>query len=258
MFKPKITIVTITYNSERYLEQTITSVIEQTYTNREYIVVDGNSTDGTLDIIKKYESEIDNWISEPDNGIADAMNKGIDLATGDYILFLHSDDYLSSPSILADTVEALPSPHNIFLFDILFKNEGRITLCSPRGLTWWINFKTGVHHQAAFCSREYFKKIGAFDTTFEIAMDYDFFLRSYRAGVTSCKVNIPLSVMRLVGISSRHDWSSLRQRFSEEKRVHLKNCPNKLMGILYRLYWLLYLPYRKIRFFWSCMRAGRP
>ena len=92
MFKPKITIVTITYNAERYLEQTITSVIEQTYTNREYIVVDGNSSDGTLDIIKKYESEIDNWISEPDNGIADAMNKGIDLATGDYILFLHSDD----------------------------------------------------------------------------------------------------------------------------------------------------------------------
>lgn len=258
MFKPKITIVTITYNSERYLEQTITSVIEQTYTNREYIVVDGNSTDGTLDIIKKYESEIDNWISEPDNGIADAMNKGIDLATGDYILFLHSDDYLVNPSVLERASEYLGDRFDIFFFQVLHDINEQNQVSSNRSLGWLTNFKMGSCHQGQLCSRKLFQKIGKFDTSFKIDMDYDLILRAYRAGASCNSVNMPLAVMRLIGVSSRRDWSSLRQRFSEEKRIHLKNCPNKLMGILYRLYWLLYLPYRKIRFFWSCMRAGRP
>lgn len=245
MFKPKITIVTITYNSERYLEQTITSVIGQTYTNREYIVVDGNSSDGTLDIIKKYESEIDNWISEPDNGIADAMNKGIDLATGDYILFLHSDDYLVNSSVLERASEYLGDRFDIFFFQVLQDINGQNQVSSNRSLGWLTNFKMGSCHQGQLCSRKLFQRIGKFDTSFKIDMDYDLILRAYRAGASCNSVNMPLAVMRLIGISSRTDWKSLRERFDEERRVHFKNCTTIWMRLLYIFYWMMYLPYRK-------------
>jgi glycosyltransferase involved in cell wall biosynthesis len=245
LFNPKITIVTITYNSERYLEQTITSVIEQTYTNREYIIVDGGSTDGTLDIIKKYESEIDNWISEPDNGIADAMNKGIDLATGDYILFLHSDDYLVNSSVLERASEYLGDRFDIFFFQVLHDITEQDQVSSNRSLGWLTNFKMGSCHQGQLCSRKLFQRIGKFDTSFKIDMDYDLILRAYRAGTSCNSINMPLAVMRLIGISSRTDWKSLRERFDEERRVHFKNCNTIWMRLLYIFYWMMYLPYRK-------------
>ena len=241
----KISIITITLNAERYLEQTIASVVNQTHSNREYIIVDGGSTDGTLDIIKKYESEIDNWISEPDNGIADAMNKGIDLATGDYILFLHSDDYLINSSVLERASEYLGDCFDIFFFQVLHDIHGQNQVSSNRPLRWLTNFKMGSCHQGQLCSRKLFQRIGKFDTSFKIDMDYDLILRAYRAGASCNSVNMPLAVMRLIGISSRMDWKSLRERFDEERRVHFKNCTTVWMRLLYIFYWMMYLPYRK-------------
>lgn len=241
----KISIITITLNAERYLEQTIASVVNQTYSNREYIIVDGGSTDGTLDIIKKYESEIDNWISEPDNGIADAMNKGIDLATGDYILFLHSDDYLVNSSVLERASEYLGDRFDIFFFQVLHDIHGQNQVSSNRSMGWLTNFKMGSCHQGQLCSRKLFQRIGKFDTFFKIDMDYDLILRAYRAGASCNSVNMPLAVMRLIGISSRTDWKSLRERFDEERRVHFKNCTTIWMRLLYIFYWMMYLPYRK-------------
>ena len=240
-----ISIITITLNAERYLEQTIASVVNQTYSNREYIIVDGASTDGTLDIIKKYESEIDNWISEPDKGIADAMNKGIDLATGDYILFLHSDDYLVNFSVLERASEYLEDRFDIFFFQVLHDIHGQNQVSSNRSLGWLTNFKMGSCHQGQLCSRKLFQRIGKFDTSFKIDMDYDLILRAYRADASCNSVNMPLAVMRLVGISSRTDWKSLRERFDEERRVHFKNCTTIWMRLLYIFYWMMYLPYRK-------------
>ncbi len=241
----KISIITITLDAERYLEQTIASVVNQTYTNREYIIVDGGSTDGTLDIIKKYESEIDNWISEPDNGIADAMNKGIDLATGDYILFLHSDDYLVNSSVLERASKYLGDRFDIFFFQVLHDINGQNQVSSNRPLGWLTNFKMGSCHQGQLCSRKLFQRIGKFDTSFKIDMDYDLIMRAYRAGASCNSVNMPLAVMRLIGISSRTDWKSLRERFDEERRVHFKNCTTIWMRLLYIFYWMMYLPYRK-------------
>ena len=106
MYQPKITFITATFNSEKTLEQTISSILNQTYRNIEYIIVDGGSTDGTLDILNKYGDNI-RWVSEPDNGICDAVGKGINLATGDYINILGSDDALLGPHIIEAVVEQL-------------------------------------------------------------------------------------------------------------------------------------------------------
>lgn len=242
----KISIITITLNSDKYLEQAIESVRSQTFPNKEYIIIDGGSTDNTLELIKRHVDVIDVCISEPDKGIADAMNKGFALASGDFIIFLHSDDYFVDPNTLSKAVDYLSTDFDIFLFDIILSNKDRKRVYSPRGLNWWMNFKTGVFHQSSICSRALFEKIGNFDISLRIAMDYDFFLRAYRSGVKAKKIDFPLSVMRTSGVSSRMDWGSLAERFGEERQIHRKNCRGLLHRALYRIYWLLYLPYRRI------------
>jgi glycosyltransferase involved in cell wall biosynthesis len=247
----KVSIITITLNSEKYLEKTISSVITQTYPNKEYIIIDGASTDSTLDIVKKHSNHIDKWISEPDDGIADAMNKGLSFATGDYILFLHSDDFLADEKALEKASQYLDTEHDIFLFNIFYLEDEKKTLIKPRGLKWWINFKTGVLHQGTICSKDLFKKIGNFDTQFSIAMDYDFFLRAYKFGVRSKIIDCPLSIMRTTGISFKKDWITLQKRFSEERQIHKKNCRSILMKFLYFFYWPAYLIYRRFLAFSS-------
>lgn len=248
MSAPLISIITITLNSERFLEQTITSVVSQTYENVEYIVVDGGSQDGTLEIIKRHESRIDKWLSEPDQGIADAMNKGLQYATGDFVLFLHSDDYLCHENVLSEAIQHMTDQADLYLFEIVLSDGDYERLCRPRGLNWWINFKTGIFHQSTICSNALFAKIGNFDTNLRIAMDYDFFLRAYRAGARSKKLNFPLSVMRLCGVSSQLDWPSLKKRFREERLVQINNSPSIPLRLMYLIFWLLYPHYRHFKF----------
>jgi glycosyltransferase involved in cell wall biosynthesis len=252
----KLSIVTITFDSEEYLEQAILSVIGQTYANIEYIVVDGGSSDGTLDIIRKYEHKIDRWISEPDKGIADAMNKAVTMATGDFVYFLHSDDYLENEEAIEQACEHLTAREDIFLFSIYLEKDGNKVMYRPRGLNAWINFKNGVYHQSVICSRSLFEAIGNFDTSFPLGMDYDFFLRAYRRGIKSRIVDIPIATMRLVGVSSQTDWPSLRERFAEERRLQRKNCPSIAMRVIYAIYWLLYLPFRRLRYLVQGQKTG--
>ncbi|RZK61390.1 MAG: glycosyltransferase, partial [Pedobacter sp.] len=105
---PKLTVITIVYNNVRDIERTINSVLNQTYPKIEYIIIDGKSTDGTLDIIEKYRSKISKIVSEPDKGIYDAMNKGLALATGDYVLFMNSGDEIYDETTVEDIFESAP------------------------------------------------------------------------------------------------------------------------------------------------------
>ncbi len=244
----KITVVTVCLNAEKYIEQTIASVAEQTYENIEYLVVDGNSTDNTLDLIKKNEGVIDKWISEPDNGIADAMNKGIELSSGDFLLFLNADDYFYSNEALEKCVNHIEDECKIAAFNIIFsRTNGASFILKPRGFNWWNHFKMGVYHQGVLCHREVFRKIGHFDTQFKLALDYDLFLRAHKYGIDTRPYDETLSIMRDTGISSRLDWASLSYRFSEEKRVHEKNCSSSLLRVCYWIYWFLYPKYRFTR-----------
>lgn len=245
----KISVITIIYNSKDYIRQTIRSVEKQTYNNIEYIIVDGGSTDGTLEIIRDNTKIISKWVSEPDNGIADAMNKGVQLATGDYIFFLHSDDYFFSDTVIDDFVRLQARKDiEIFANKIVFQRADQSEKeMAPRGYGKWLNFKNGFHHQGTFCKKSVFDKIGLFDINLSIAMDYDFFLRAYRRGISYEKGNIIVSVMRDTGISSRIDWLTLSKRFYEERQVHKKNCNSFPLALLYRLFWYTYYPYRSLK-----------
>ncbi len=240
---PLISVVTVVYNGDNYLEQTVNSVIKQTYKNIEFIIIDGGSNDNSLNIIRRYEDMIDYWLSEADTGIAEAMNKGLRFAMGEYIVFIHADDYFSHAGIIEEAIKQI-GDEDISMFDLLF--GARLKRLNPRGFNFWLNFKICVSHQAILCRQSVFERIGGFDTDFKITMDYDLLLRAYHNGMTACRHPLVLSVMRDTGISSRQDWPSLVERLAEEKKVHLKNCRSRKMKWLYNVYWFLYIPYRKI------------
>ncbi|MDX2426951.1 MAG: glycosyltransferase family 2 protein [Cycloclasticus sp.] len=243
---PTITVITVCFNAEKYIEQTIKSVLEQKNIAIEYILIDGGSSDTTLDIIKRYEPSIDRYISEPDKGIADAMNKGIALATGDYILFLHADDYFKDSHVVFEASKLMQGKSDIYAFDILFKKGNRFLRKTTKKLGVRTYFKTPVMHQGAFCKKELLEKLGGFNTSFKIALDYDFFLRAYKIGASMEIHQQVLSIMRDTGVSSKQDWASLKQRFMEERKAQQGAQPTALLRVIYSLYWMMYLPYRKV------------
>ncbi len=245
---PCISVVTIAYNAGQFLEQTIRSVINQSYDHIEYIVIDGASSDGSVDIIARHEHAIDYWVSEPDNGIAHAMNKGIQASTGDYLLFLHADDYFLNEHVIQNAVSMMGGrAFDIAAFNIVFQNAEKAVEYRSRAFDYWLNFKTALRHQAVFCSRQLFERLGGFDERYRIAMDYEFWLRAYRKGVRADLFDYALTCMRDTGISSRSDWPSMKQRFLEERRIHYQHLPHAGMHAVYAAYWACYLPYRYFR-----------
>jgi glycosyltransferase involved in cell wall biosynthesis len=201
----KFSIITITMNSREYLDETISSVLSQEYRNLEYIIVDGGSSDGTLDTIKEYARKDVRirWISEPDQGIADAMNKGVLLATGDVIAHLHSDDRYVDASVLSRVAtEFARHPEALWLTggEHVIDQHGRIIQqikvrrYSYRKLVR-CNF---ILHPATFVRSAGFQRAGLFNITRKYAMDYDLWLRLGTLG-KPIPVDAPLACFRLHG-----------------------------------------------------------
>lgn len=201
--KPLITVVTVVYNGEQFLEETILSVINQTYDNVEYIIIDGGSTDGTLDIIKKYEHAIDYWVSEKDKGIYDAMNKGIDLATGEWINFMNGGDVFCSTTVLKD----------VFLQN--FNTE--INLVFGKSITFYKEYEKiryeefnsqdekfyltrMPNHQAIFIRSDIYK-IKKYDTTYIFYADTDYLRRCFQCSTFS-ESSITITRFELGGVSN--------------------------------------------------------
>jgi len=169
--KPLITVVTVVYNGEEHLEQTIKSVIEQNYDNIEYIIVDGESTDDTIKIIEKYEDQIDYWVSEPDSGIFDAMNKGLSLSTGNYIGFINAGDYYNFDIFVKLTQEICQYPGiDIFYGDEDVMSEKNIFLFNrpPKILNGCLG--RDIPHQSTFIKLDVHLKY-KFETYYKIAAD---------------------------------------------------------------------------------------
>jgi glycosyltransferase involved in cell wall biosynthesis len=256
MSRPTISIITACLNADDHLRTCISSVQEQSFQSLEHIVIDGGSADSTTSILKGVDSSKLKWISEPDSGIAEAMNKGIRMANGEWILFLHADDQLISADSLKVAAERLPDSPGILSFRVELKSEnGTSTLIDNPGWCFKTNFRTSLGHQGALIHRDLFNKIGTYDESFKIAMDYDWFMRAFHQGIPiHCHVET-LSIMRDTGISSRTDWDSLAYRFSEEKRAHTKNTHGIFWKKIYQAYWALYPTYRKIKYAMSRSRA---
>jgi len=179
---PKISVITIVRNGLPFLEKTIESVLGQQYRNLEYIVIDGGSTDGTVDIIKSHESRITRWVSEKDDGIAHAFNKGLSFATGDYILFLNSDDALVNMHILEEVAEKIVENNFPTLIygdcNVLDRNTDELVYRTAINFSReGLRFGRMLPHPSLFTNRRYFDEYGEFDTQFKVAMDYEWLLR---------------------------------------------------------------------------------
>jgi glycosyltransferase involved in cell wall biosynthesis len=174
MDTPLISIVTVVYNGASTLEQTILSVINQTYKNIEYIIIDGGSTDGTIDIIKKYEKHLAYWVSEPDEGIYDAMNKGIDKATGEWINFLGSDDVIYTHSTL--DICGIFMNENIYYGNVILKEKNKLYPLKINSA--YQLCLTNFSHQAIFYPKEIYKNI-KYDLRYKLWADYVYNLYLY-------------------------------------------------------------------------------
>ena len=197
---PKISVITVTYNAGKVLEATIQSVVFQTYRNVEYIIVDGNSKDNTLEIVDKYRDRISQVISEPDKGLYDAMNKGIQLATGDYLCFLNAGDEFHDNETLqkiVHTLKGMELPDVIYGETAIVDEEGHFLhmrrLSTPQTLTWK-SFKQGmlVCHQAFFARRELAVQ-HPYDLKYRFSADFDWCIRIMKKA--KCLHNTRLTII---------------------------------------------------------------
>ena len=169
--KPRISIITVCYNAVNLIEKTILSVLHQSYDNIEYIVIDGKSTDGTVDVIQRYADRLAHWSSEPDDGIFDAMNKGLVLATGDWVNFMNAGDWFYDDDVVSQIAEKINSKSTIIYGNTLYRREKGDAIepaCEPSFLLR--NMPTS--HQSFFVRTSLALEIG-FDTSYRYAADYN-------------------------------------------------------------------------------------
>ncbi|WP_294629928.1 glycosyltransferase family 2 protein [uncultured Bacteroides sp.] len=215
---PRFSVITVTYNAGKVLEDTIQSVISQTYRHLEYIIVDGASKDETLSIVDRYRSRIDIVVSEPDKGLYDAMNKGIALASGDYLCFLNAGDCFHA----ADTLQQMAhSIHSNELPDVLYgetaivDKEGHFVrmrrLAAPEVLTWR-SFKAGmlVCHQAFFARRTLAEP---YDLKYRFSADFDWCIRVMKRAHTLHNTHLTVIDYLDEGMTTQNRKASLKERF---------------------------------------------
>lgn len=175
---PKLSIITINLNNAEGLEKTICSVINQTYSDREYIVIDGGSTDSSVDVIKKYADKLTYWVSEPDAGIYNAMNKGIRKTSGDYCQFLNSGDWLVAPDVTERMMEGMPDCA-IYYGNMITMQKGKPRVdkgFEGKPITLLDLFLYTINHSPAYIRRDLFGKYGLYDETLKIVSDWKFYL----------------------------------------------------------------------------------
>jgi glycosyltransferase involved in cell wall biosynthesis len=200
----KLSIITINYNNLEGLKRTVESVINQTWQEFEYIVIDGGSTDGSAEYIKSHSDKIDYWVSEPDKGIFNAMNKGVVKATGEYLLFLNSGDYLNDSSIL-DKNHIYLKNKEIICFNIKEIREDSIRIKkSPDKITFFHMFKDTIPHQSTLIHKGLFERIGLYDENLKIVSDWKFFIIAFgKFNATYLYLDEDFSTYYFDGISSQ-------------------------------------------------------
>lgn len=243
--KPLITIITVTLNSQKYLEETLTSIFKQNYKNYELIIIDGKSNDKTLSIIKKYEHKIDYWISEKDKGIYDAFNKGINLARGEYIGIVNSDDLLNK-NALNILIKYIKKNIGIdFIFGSVKKHWGIMHGYKK----WKVRFSWGFyssHSTGFFIKNSAARKVGKYNIKYKNHADWDYFYRMIvkeKLKGISTKKNEIFGIFRRGGHSSKIIYDD---HILETIRIRLDNNQSKLLVLIITLY-KYYNNYRLIK-----------
>lgn len=238
---PLVSVITVVFNGERYIEETILSVINQTYSNVEYIIIDGGSTDKTLDIIRKYDSTIDCWISEKDEGVYNAMNKGIDISRGEWLYFIGADDYFLVNKSLEDIPFADLSMYLAISGGVVY--EGAKYVISSFSNKMFLH--NTLHHQATFYSKKLFLAF-QYDEEFKIVADYELNLilfLHHRKKVKFIK-NI-ICFCRLDGLSLKYA-NEAHKEMNKVRRKHFCFFNNILLGTLLWVKVMLLSIYKKI------------
>lgn len=229
--KPLISIITVCYNSEKTIAKTIESVVDQKYKNIEFIIIDGKSNDKTLNIIENYKSNISKVISEKDEGIYDAFNKGLNIAKGDLIGFVNSDDILTPEALMILVKYYNNYPNKDFFFGAVKKHWGILHGYRP----WKISFTWGFyssHSTGFFIKRDAAKVVGQYNTKYKYSADYDYF---YRMIVKHKLQGVGTKKNELFGIFARGGFSSKINFFDhlvECTRIRLDNGQNKIIVLL--------------------------
>ena len=219
---PVVSIITVVYNGIDTLEQTIKSIINHQYKNIEYIIVDGNSSDGTIELIKRYENHISKWISEPDDGLYDAMNKGMKLASGDYLWFINSGDEIASEDVL-EIIFNNNEIADIYYGETLVvdKNNtivGNRRLTPPKNLAWK-DFRKGmlVSHQSVIVSK---KICCEYNIKYKFSADFEWVLLALKKAQTIRNCEIVLSKFLDGGLTKKNIIPSLKERFKIMKKYY--------------------------------------
>jgi glycosyltransferase involved in cell wall biosynthesis len=239
----KVSIITVCYNSRNTIEQTIESVLKQTYNNIEYLIIDGGSTDGTIDIIQKYEKKFGErlrWISEPDNGIYDAMNKGIDMATGELIGIINSDDWYEINAVeSAVKVVDINHPYQIIYGMIrVIENghESQVYLNRHESIE-----RATLAHPGCFVTKKTYQDKGKYSLNYKIVSDWEFFLRIRNDNSVLYKpLYVILANFRVGGVSSNRINTAIEMiKLKRQYRL----C-SKLAYVCVRMKWGVYKLFR--------------
>jgi len=234
--KPKISMITPSFNSEKTIERTIQSVLSQNYDNLEYIIIDGASTDNTLKIIEKYKDKIACVISEKDNGISEAFNKGIHKATGDIIGIINSDDYML-PGALNKLADEYDPDIDIYQGNILMENPETNFKCReiPSSHFPVMPFFRHVAHQGMFVTNKAYQKFGTYDESIRWPMDLEFLMRADRLGARKKHISYDMAVFRSGGFTS----NSITKKKKDYLSIVKKNGGSSIQAHIY--YYFLYL-----------------
>ncbi len=231
---PIVSIITVVFNGVKTIEETILSVIHQNYTKIEYIIIDGGSTDGTLDVIKKYTSYLDCLVSEPDSGIYSAMNKGLKLAKGSLLILLNADDSLVAKSSISYLVNNFSGNTEILVSDTLFQKNGIVkTLKASNSQA--LHLRIPFMHTSCFVSKSVYEQIGFFNETYRIAADVDFLMRVFKAKISIRFLDQPVICMKAGGISDKQFVAGRK----EYRKIYQEHYHKKIMawfGYYYSLF----------------------
>ena len=219
---PKISIITINYNNLKGLKKTVESVLSQSWKEFEYIVIDGGSTDGSVDYIKKNKDKFDIWISEPDKGVYHAMNKGIQKATGEYLIFLNSGDHFYKKNVLQKNEIHLKNYDLIYFNQYVVGSNKKFIKDYPDSLSFAYFLKDNLPQQATFIKRKLFDITGLFKEDFKIVADWKFFIECVcKYQVSYFHVDKILTVFYLGGLSSLPE--NMKVIYEEKQEVLKKD-----------------------------------